>query len=128
MHAKINQLLISFVLLSISYVSIANPAFDLDVDDTTILGPVSSIITYRNNLITFDGSRWRIDDSHVLSKSRYESNNLIAEEWDFNNYEEVNGQLIWNYNDKGKIDSRAYSNITVSLSLHIWKTDLLMKS
>ncbi len=101
--------IIFFIFISLSIISSAVPSFDLDIQETAVNGPVSSITTYRNSLITYDGVRWRIDDSRMLSRIRYELNGLPAEGWDFNNYEELSGQLVWNYKEKNYLDSRAYS-------------------
>jgi hypothetical protein len=98
--------ILSFLLLSKSP---ATPVFDIDMQDTKINGPISQITTCRNNLITYDGIRWRIDDTHVITKTHFNLNGKIDEEWDFNNYEDANGQLVWGYNNKGLLDLRSYT-------------------
>ncbi|MEI6519975.1 MAG: hypothetical protein WCO98_08060 [bacterium] len=106
----INKYILIMVLSILLAIKLpAVPEFDLDIQDTKINGPVSAVTTFRNNLITYDGSRWRIDDTHVLSKNHFDLNGKITEEWDFNNYEESNGQLIWEYNNKGLLDLRSYT-------------------
>ncbi len=109
MQLKISHLLIMIFLISLQTPSLTMPVFDLDLSASAVTGPIEYITTYRNNLITFDGLRWRIDDSLILTKTHFDINSKVIDEWDFNNYEEVNGQLIWAYKKNGLIDTRSYS-------------------
>ena len=80
MHAIYRYILITMILLVMIIKSPAVPVFDLDIPDTRINGPVSAITTFRNNLITYDGTRWRVDDTHVIAKSHFDLSGRITEE------------------------------------------------
>jgi hypothetical protein len=132
MQTEIKYIFISIFFLLLQATSCALPVFDLDIQETTINGPVSTITCYRNDMITFDGIKWRVDDTRILTKTRFELNGQIADEWDFNNYEEANGQLVWEYKN-GLIDTRSYSinNKFISMVRYIYsdngKTDEELK-